>query len=586
MKKTIAISIVTSAMLFGANVDNLTTDQVNKTLNSTVNSATVTQGQTSITGSADVDGLAITQKGEDGETGNLIDGVTINGTGIEATHIHQGSTKVVDGTVNNVTIDSDSTINNGASISGAGRVSQGETSVLGNSTLKDVSIESTNTISGGTISGGEGEGHFAVTQGTLIVTDANASDATADDVDIKSTNAINGIDIDTSTVRQSYTKIASGADVTGLALNQTNTIDGGGSISNNSAVGQGIVMVDEGSTGTITTTSTNNLNGVNVDSSTVVQDYINVHGGSTATINSTTNGDHHNTVSNAKITSGSTVSQNTLNIDNHSTVSTTSQHENYISDMDIDNSKVVQDAVDINGSTVTNLIVNSHNELTGVDTSGSDVNSSKVEQSVLVINGNSNIDGLSITTNNEIRETDLTAGSSISQSYTTLSGVTATTNAPVLNNSNSVTGTTLSNGASLTQAKLSASGVTLDTLTQDTTNTVDGATIDSSTVEQATIALAGGSVTSLDIDANNNIATGTDIDNSMVSQNHTNIKNSDVSNLTIKQNNDISGGTSINSSTVTQGCVKIGSDSCFSNAEEDGVYSIKTDWANYEGTDD
>ena len=591
MKKTIAISIIASAMLFGANADNLTTDQVNKTLNSTVNNATVTQGETAITGEAHVNTLSITQKGDDGATGNLLDGVTVNGTDTNATHIHQGSTKVVDATVTNVTINSDSTINNGAEISGAGRVSQGETSVSGSSsTLKDVTIESTNTISGGSILGGELENHFAVTQGTLIVTDANASDATAEDVDIKSVNAINGINIDTSTVRQSYTKIASGADVTGLALNQTNTIDGEGSITNNSKVGQGIVMVDEGSTGTITTNSTNNLNGVTVDKSTVVQDYINVHGGSNVDINSKTAGEHHNTIGNAHIISDSTVSQNTLNINGSSTVSTTSdsQHENYISDMKIDNSKVAQDAVDINNSTVNNLTVNSHNELTGVTSSGNDVNSSKVEQSILVINNGSNIDGLSVTTNNEIRETDLTAGSSISQSYITLSSVDTTGGtAPILNNSNSVTNTNLSNGASITQAKLSASNITLNSLTQDTTNTVDGATIDNSTVEQAVIALAGGSVSSLDIDANNNIATGTNINSSSkVSQNHTSIKDSTATTLTINQNNEISGGTTIASATVTQGCMKIGSDSCFSNNEEDGIYSIKTDWANYEGTDD
>ncbi|SFV70089.1 putative outer membrane autotransporter barrel [hydrothermal vent metagenome] len=580
MKKTIAISIITSAILFGATVDNLTTDQVNKTLGSTVSNALVDQGTTAITGSADVDNLTITQKGDNGATGNLINNLTVNGDSVESTHIHQGLTTVVDATVNNVTINSDSSIN-GGEINGAGKVSQGETAVSGDSTLKDLKIESTNTINNANISGNV-ERHFVVSQGTLIVTDANTSDTDADNVDIKSTNMIdNDVAISDSTIRQSYTKIASGADITGLDLEQTNTIEGTSSISNDSKVGQGIVMVDEGSTGTISSIATNTLNNVNVEGSTVIQDYKNVHGGSNVAMDTHTAGEHHNTISNTDITPDSKVSQNTYNINGGSTLSLTSntKHENYINDMDIDNSTVVQDAVDINNSTVTNLTIDSHNELTGVTATGSDINSSKVEQSVLVINNGSNIDGLSLTTNNAIRETDLTDGSNISQSYATFSNVQTTGgSAPVINNSNSVTGTALNNGSTLTQAELTASGTTLTNLTQTTTNSVDGATIDGSTVEQATIGITGGTVASLDIDAINTITTGTNISDSDVSQNHTNIEDSEVNELNIDQNNNISGGTLIASSTVTQGCVRIGSESCFSQGEQ-GAYVIKTDWA-------
>ena len=579
MKKTIVISIVASAMLFGATVNNLTKDQINQTTGSTVNDASVDQGKTAITGSADVDDLTITQKGTTaGTPGNLINNLTVNGADINSTHIYQGLTAVDGAKVSNVTIDSDSTIE-GGTISGNGKVSQGETAVSGDSTVKDIDIESTNTINTANISGSVSN-NFLVTQGTLIVTDANVSDTDADSVDIKSTNMIDtGVSISGSTVRQSYTKIASGARVTRLNLEQTNTINGEGSISNDSAVGQGILMVDEGSTATVTSNAINNLNGVDVDGSIVVQDYKNIHGGSDVDIDSHTVADHHNTISNTDITPNSKVSQNTYNMDNGSVVSITSQHENLIDHMNINNSTVVQDAVDINNSTVTNLTINSHNELTGITTTGSDVNGSKVEQSVLVIN-DSTINGLSITTDNEIRDTDLLNGSGISQSYATFSGVTtAGGTAPVLNNTNSVTNTTLDNGSTLTQAELIASGTTLASLTQDTTNRVDGATIDGgSIVEQAVVGVVGGSASSVDIDATNTINGGTSIDGSMVSQNHTNIEDSDVNGLNVAQTNDITGGTAIALSTVTQGCIRIGSDSCFSKGTQ-GAYTIKTDWA-------
>ena len=79
MKKIITISIVTSAMLFGATVDNLTNDQVNLTTNSTINNALADQGTTKITGNADVDNLTIIQKSDDGTPGNYIDNLTVNG---------------------------------------------------------------------------------------------------------------------------------------------------------------------------------------------------------------------------------------------------------------------------------------------------------------------------------------------------------------------------------------------------------------------------------------------------------------------------------------------------------------------------
>jgi len=584
MKKTIVISIVASAMLFGATVDNLTTDQTNKTIDSTVNNALVDQGTTAITGSADVDNLTIIQRGATtSDTGNLVDGVTVNGTDTDSTHIHQGLTTVADAKVNNVTIDSDSSIN-GGSIDGSGKVSQGETAVSGSSSvLANVEIQSTNTINNADIASTTNN-RFVVTQGTLIVNDSNATDVDVSNIDIKSDNLIDtGVSITDSTVKQSYTKLDSGAVVSGLNLNQENTIQTGGHIGNNSAVGQGITMIDEGSTvsglttGSASEATKNIVDGVNVGESTVVQNYINIHGGSTVTdMSSSSVAPHDNTIQNSSINSNSKVSQNTYNIDGGSIVSgLSSTHENFISDMNINNSTVIQDAVDINNSTVTNLTINTHNELTGVTSIGSDVNSSRIEQSVVLIN-NSDVAGLNLDMTNEIRNTDLTAGSKISQDYKMFNGATINSGV-ILTNTNSVTNATL-NGSTISQAELLAVGSTMGTINQTTTNTVDGATINGSTVEQASIGIFSGSdVSGATINATNDVNDGATITNSFISQNHTNIDNSSiVDTLNIDQDNDIDG--TISDSTVTQGCVRIGSDSCFSKAGEAMAYNVKTDW--------
>jgi len=572
MRKTIVISIVTSAMLFGANVTNLTQDQVNKTQNSTISNATVDQGKTEITGDGTtVNGLTIIEKGDDGTTGNLIDNVNISGSteGEELLlNVNQGGTSVSGkATVENVTIDSDNTINNEGNIQGAGEVSQGKTSVGEGSSLKNVEIHSTNSINNPNITG---ELYVLVTQGTLEVdNNATANDnAEADNVDITSNNNISsGVVITDSTVRQSYTSIGgAGTTVSGLNINQTNTLNGESRIEHGSNTLQGITKIDTGANVTgLTTNVTNTIDNFNSDKSTTAQNYINIHSDSIVqNMHVTTNGTNNNTITNTT-ENNSTVAQNTINITNNSDLNgLTTSHNNIISSSTINNGVVQQDVIDLN-NTSGSLTTNSTNIINNVTANALD---NQINQAVIVSN-NSALNGTSITSTNNIDNVNLNNGK-IAQNYVSINN--ANIFGLTLNNSNSVTGTdeirSDINSSSISQAEviIASNGNTIDisSLTQETTNNVTEATLNGSIVEQAKVAIGNSTVSGvgIDIKATNDITS--DIDSSYISQNGLKICGSTVNNLDIDQDNDITGGT-ITGSTLTQGDINIEGES--SNCE-------------------
>jgi hypothetical protein len=568
MRKTIVISIVTSAMLFGANVTELSTDQVNKTQNSTISNATVDQGKTEITGvGTTVNDLTIIEKGDDGTTGNLIDNVNISGTteGEELLlNVNQGGTSVSgDATVENVTINSDSTINNGGDIQGAGEVSQGKTSVGGGSSLKNVEIHSTNSINNPNITG---ELHVLVTQGTLEVdNNATADDnAEADNVDITSNNSIgSGVVISDSTVRQSYTSIdGAGTTVSGLNINQTNTLNGEGEISNGSNTLQGVTKIDTGADVTgLTTNVTNTIDNFNSDKSTTAQNYINIHSDSTVqNMSVTTNGTNNNTITNTT-ENNSTVAQNTINITNNSNLNgLTTSHNNIISDSTINNGVVQQDVIDLN-NTSGSFTTNSTNTINNVTVNSLD---NQINQAVIVSN-DSTLNSTSITSTNNIDSVNLNNGK-IAQNYVSINK--ANIFGLTLNNSNSVTGTNEIgsdiNNSSISQAEviIASNGNIIDisSLTQETTNNVTDATLNDSIVEQAKVAIGNSTVSGVGININATNDITSDIDSSYVSQNGLKICDSTVNNLDIDQDNDITGGT-ITGSTLTQGNINIAGES-------------------------
>jgi len=562
MKKTIVISIVTSAMLFGATVDNLSTDQVNKVTDSTLNNVTATQGKTSITGSADVDDLTIIQKDADsGDTGNSINSVTVNGTSSADLNINQGSTTISDATVNNVTIDSDSKID-GGTIDGSGEVSQGAVSVGGSgSVLENVQVHSTNTMTNLDIDGSTNR-PVIVSQGTLVVSgDANVSDAEADDIDIQSTNDIQTeIKIQDSTVRQSYIAIdGSGTTAKNLQINQTNTLSGSTSITSDSTTLQGVVKIDTGAdVNGLSSTVTNTIDGLTSINSTTVQNHINIHTDSTVTnLTVNTGGTNNNTIDEVS-TTDSTVTQNTYNITNGSSVTgLTGTHDNIISNSTLTDAHIYQDALDINGSTInSDATIKSTNKIDDVVMTGS---SNSINQAITVIN-QATLTSPSLISNNEVSGVDLD-DSEVTQSYTSIVNTTSVTGLD-LDNTNKVTNTDASgdiNSSTVIQAEFMMNGGSVSTLTQDTENTINNSEITGgSTIKQANIALGDSDVTNVTLGKNGDITNDitSDIDNSNISQNGLRICGSTVTGLDVDQDNDITGG-SITGSTVSQGDINI-----------------------------
>ena len=239
MNKTILISIITSNILFGATVSSSTFNQTSVTDGgTTIVDANVSQAATTISGSAVVDGLTITQNA----TGNHIDGASITGIDPTLLTVSQGTTIITDSNVKNVTLDSDNTIQ-GGSINGVGEVSQGKTTVTGGtSVLENVKTVSDNKILGATIN------NSIVTQSTLVVSDANATDTSASAVDIKSMNTIDGgATIENSALSQSNTELTNGSTVSGLNIDQINVFTNASSATNGSLVIQGLTSVNDNS---------------------------------------------------------------------------------------------------------------------------------------------------------------------------------------------------------------------------------------------------------------------------------------------------------------------------------------------------
>ena len=561
MNKIIIISIITSATLLSATVNNLTEDQVNKTSYSSITKATVNQGKTEIRGSSNVDGLTIIEKGANaGETGNYIDSLTVTGANsLDDLKIEQGRTIVDNAKVNSVTINSDSAINGGY-VRGVGEVIQGETEVDG-SVLGNVDISSTNTISEAKIIGTT-ERPVSVTQGTLSVSGgADATDdASATDIDITSKNTITqGIYISDSTVKQSHVAIdGTGTTVKGLNINQTNRLSGESVVSDNSTALQGIVNIDTDAdvNGLKTDVSNKMMNFVS-ENSTTVQNHINIHTSSQVNnMNINTEG-NHNTLQDLG-TINSTVVQNTYNITNGSNVNDlTGTHNNLIYHSIFRNSHVGQDVVDINNSTVTAPTISSTNVIEDINGNSS----SNINQAVIVVKDSSTVTSPNITSDNEIKNVKL-HGTDIAQSYSSIvnSAVTDLT----LNNTNKITDTDGTNNnidnSNITQSELLVANSTVNTLSQKTANNItDSKIAGGSTIAQAKIVISGGSTVS---NVNNGDSSTNDIDdttitNGFVSQNGLRVCSSTVNGLNINQHNNISSNT-ISGSTITQGDINIG----------------------------
>ena len=195
-------------------------------------------------------------------------------------------------------------------------------------------------------------GFTRVEQATLIITDSNASDSNAMNVDIESTNTIANTDIlQDSESYQSYTEIANGSTVNGLNLKQTNSIDHT-ILDDESKSYQSNTIVDNSTVSNLTQTVTNSIDHTlvqdsNISFSGLEQAEIDIYNNSNVkdvTVKPTT----QNSIKGV-IAYDSSVKQNGLYVDNSSIVQTlTIDENNKLQNTGLDTSDFIQGNININ----------------------------------------------------------------------------------------------------------------------------------------------------------------------------------------------------------------------------------------------
>jgi|GEM_PF-3278272 len=387
MKKLIIMSMVASSILLASNVDGLKIDQENAVERTQLNSVKISQGETEILENADVSDLSIGKKDE----GNLIDDTLINTTGaVDVAHptfddepyninnrktmITQGRTTVVDGKMDTAKIESDSTIDN-ATIQAFGldtlEIDQGFTLVQGDGQeLTDAKITSDNTIANVDIEGGYGRG-TKIKQGNFLMLDeGDASEA--DDINIDTTNIIDGGKIGQADIKQAVTQLTEGAVAENFDVLQHNTIEGDTEIKDFAEISQGVTSIKNAKISKLEQNVNNVISDVTGDSSSAVDSKI-----KQADIYVRDNSDislvydsHTNTMRNTDLVD-STVTQDTVYAADGSIVRNfTQQADNSVVNVTADNSTIKQNALLINNSTLDgreSSVSKQNNEVRGSD---------------------------------------------------------------------------------------------------------------------------------------------------------------------------------------------------------------------------
>ena len=208
MKKIILLSMIASGMLLASSVTNLTTNIDNEISNGSsaglmITDANISQGHTIVSGDSDINGLYIT------ETAN-----TITDTTVSSATVTQGLTDINSGTVNNSSLTSTNTIS-GSAITTEATVNQGSTIVNDGAELEDTEVISENVLMGIVENGSK------VSQATL---ELNGEGTELDGKSIiKTTNTIVA-NIDDSEVHQARVRIGGGYKVSALNISETNNL--------------------------------------------------------------------------------------------------------------------------------------------------------------------------------------------------------------------------------------------------------------------------------------------------------------------------------------------------------------------------
>jgi hypothetical protein len=422
MKKIILISIVTSGILFGADVNNLKIDQHNEVDRTKINAATIKQGETRIMGDAQVNNLTIRQKAN----GNEIEDSVINSTDVldfsskefqegeyydrkrDDTLISQGRTILIDGKVENVEIDSDSQIMNGTTINAAignsVKIDQGLTVVEGHGQqLTNAKITSDNQILNSNIEG-QGEGSTSIKQANFILEEEGAP-SVARDIKVDSTNIIDGAIIGHANIKQSYTEVEDGGIFYDSNLKQHNSIIGETEIKKFSEISQGTTSI-ESSKASIQQEVTNLIADVQGESSSAVaseikQADIEVEGNSDVTL---VYKNHTNSIRNVDL-QDSSIRQDITAINNESKVDNFRQQaDNTVVSSNLDGSEINQNLLSVDNATLSGDTASVSLQTNLV--SDTNLMDSYVSQADIKII-NSKVEALSVSEDNELKDSDL-----------------------------------------------------------------------------------------------------------------------------------------------------------------------------------
>lgn len=374
MRKIGFLSVIVSAALFGANVNSLNMDQENNINHSKINAAIIMQGSTEIRGNANVEKLELSNK----DRGNVIENTLINGAAnldfdssefldseyydreLDDSIVTQGRTRIINGEVKNVTIDSDNTIDDYTTIDAAQgnsvAIDQGFTLVEGHGQqLTNTHMTTENRISNVEIEG-DSVGSTVVQQGNFLMKDSGAA-STADDIRINSHSRIEGGKIGHAQIKQSVTELKNGALAEQLDLTQSNLISGETEIKEFSEISQAVVNVEDAKLSSLQQNVHNTISDVYGDSSSavdskIVQSKVDIQSDSRVAIVQL---EHENVIRNAELVDSSIIQDSTL-VENNSFVNHfTQQADSFVQNAKLDNSELLQNVMSVDNSTLDSM---------------------------------------------------------------------------------------------------------------------------------------------------------------------------------------------------------------------------------------
>jgi hypothetical protein len=465
MKKTISISLIASALLFGANSDvtTLTTDYENTIQGaSTIDASTVNQGKTDVTGSTvlNVDLLKNT-------TGNMIDNVDIEG----GSTVNQARFIITDSnasssTANGISIKSANTIQN-SEIRDASNVKQTYTEITGGSTVQALNLEYTNIIED--VSSDSSEINAStISQGILIV---NGASEVTDFTQLTIRNTMQDVDANDANLTQNSIIVTNGSTVTDFdnedgatSPDATNSMINV-TATNGAKISQNTNTFDNSTIDGLRTKQANSIENLTLDTNSIVQGNIEVTGSEVKDFDV----EFTNKISDVTITGAGTTEQGVLIVtDSNGTGDADAdtldiKAVNTLVNTDLDTSNIVQSKTSLIGSTgraiVSGLTLDHTNTIQNSDASDATIRDNNatratISQAETTIT-DSTVTGMTQTFVNLVQQAEI-ADSTLSQGQTVItnSDVTALT----MTQTNTVANSSIKNSSTVTQGSTTILG--------------------------------------------------------------------------------------------------------------------------------